>query len=396
MFSSVTSWLGVVNNKEEEEKDNPSTEEEKGKTPSSQTEQTKEKESVSEPKSDNSQETGGDEQEEEESLEKKLEDASAAAINTAKEWGSYLYSFSKTAGKTVVEKAKQISKEVEEKTFLGDFSKEQNKFVSEKKEKSKNAEAAVSPWVGYNEEESMKTQILALSQDKRNFLRNPPAGVQFHFDFESMFPVAMATLQEDENLNKMRFELVPKQIKEEAFWRNYFYRVSLIKQSTQLTSLAQETGSTSESKSSDGSRRSSTGSQEKDLSKKVDGGSREEEFAPSSPNENEFVSDSFQGDEISQEDLKKEMQMLGVDDSKSETKTEKEEGENHCRKPYERNYWKVCYEKDLDPNTEGIPQWEQELQQELQDYEMVDDNVDDADIENEILQQLEEEATDDK
>lgn len=47
-------------------------------------------------------------------------------------------------------------------------------------------------------------------------------------------------------------------------------------------------------------------------------------------------------------------------------------------------------------DTEGIPQWEQELQQELQDYEMVDDNVDDADIENEILQQLEEEATDDK
>lgn len=50
-----------------------------------------------------------------------------------------------------------------------------------------------------------------LLQDKRNFLRNPPAGVQFQFDFESMFPVAMATLQEDENLNKMRFELVPKQ-----------------------------------------------------------------------------------------------------------------------------------------------------------------------------------------
>lgn len=50
-----------------------------------------------------------------------------------------------------------------------------------------------------------------LLQDKRNFLRNPPGGVQFQFDFESMFPVAMATLQEDENLNKMRFDLVPKQ-----------------------------------------------------------------------------------------------------------------------------------------------------------------------------------------
>jgi len=31
------------------------------------------------------------------------------------------------------------------------------------------------------------------------------------------------------------------------FWRNYFYRVSLIKQSTQLTSLAQHTGKWAES-----------------------------------------------------------------------------------------------------------------------------------------------------
>ena len=63
-----------------------------------------------------------------------------------------------------------------------------------------------------------------------------------------------------------------------------------------------------------------------ELSKRVNEGSKDEDFAPSSPNENEFVSDSFQADEISQEDLKKEMQMLGVDDNKAETKTEKEEG----------------------------------------------------------------------
>ena len=42
-------------------------------------------------------------------------------------------------------------------------------------------------------------------------MRNPPAGVQYQFDFTSMYPVAMATLQEDPNLQKMRFELVPKQ-----------------------------------------------------------------------------------------------------------------------------------------------------------------------------------------
>ena len=52
--------------------------------------------------------------------------------------------------------------------------------------------------------------LLILFQDERNFLRDPPAGVPFHFDSDSMFPVAMATLAEDENLSEMRFRLVPK------------------------------------------------------------------------------------------------------------------------------------------------------------------------------------------
>ena len=47
--------------------------------------------------------------------------------------------------------------------MLGEFGKEQDKFVSEKKQKQKLADAAVPPWVGYNEEETMKKQILALS-----------------------------------------------------------------------------------------------------------------------------------------------------------------------------------------------------------------------------------------
>jgi len=37
--------------------------------------------------------------------------------------------------------------------------------------------------------------------------------------------------------NKLNF-FFSYRISEERFWRNYFYRVSLIKQSTQLTSLA--------------------------------------------------------------------------------------------------------------------------------------------------------------
>jgi len=72
------------------------------------------------------------------------------------------------------------------------------------------ADAAVPPWVGYNEEEQMKAQILELSADSRNVLRNPPPGVQFNFDFARSHPIAMATLREDSRLQKLRFELVPK------------------------------------------------------------------------------------------------------------------------------------------------------------------------------------------
>lgn len=45
---------------------------------------------------------------------------------------------------------------------------------------------------------------------------------------------------DDPALEKMRFELVPKIITEENFWRNYFYRVSLICQAGDLGALGQE------------------------------------------------------------------------------------------------------------------------------------------------------------
>jgi hypothetical protein len=307
------------------------------------------------------------------SIEEQLEEVSTKAISTAKEWGSYLYSFGKTAtqtvAKTAVETAKNLKDTVEEKTIIGQFNKEQEKFVTEQREKKSKSEAAVPPWVGYNEEEAMKTQILALSSDKRNFLRNPPSGVQFQFDFESSFPIATVMLQEDPNLKARRFELVPKQVKEEVFWRNYFYRVSLIKQSAQLTSLAQETGSTGESGgSSKSSRRSSTDSGKEKLTevgipKRVDGSraGKDEDVAAGSPPEHEFVSDAFGESQLSQDELR----MLGVSDNQTAPK-----------------------------DSDDVPEWERELAAELQEYEVVDDGsaVDDTDLEKEILQQIEAEA----
>ena len=42
---------------------------------------------------------------------------------------------------------------------------------------------------------------------------------------------------------------------------------------------------------------------------------------------------------------------------------------------------------------ENLPEWEQELQRELQEYELVNQpDIDDADLENEIMKQIEEES----
>ena len=51
----------------------------------------------------------------------------------------------------------------------------------------------------------------SFSKEKRNFVRSPPPGANYHFDMAAVYPVALATLEVDENLKQMRFDLVPKQ-----------------------------------------------------------------------------------------------------------------------------------------------------------------------------------------
>uniref|UniRef100_A0A0B6ZY43 BSD domain-containing protein n=1 Tax=Arion vulgaris TaxID=1028688 RepID=A0A0B6ZY43_9EUPU len=354
MFSSVTNWLGVGQrpkesdeNKENEGHVHSESKDSVSSTTSVET-SVSSKEGLTETESEDNEGKASttSESSHDTSPLDTLEDVSARALNTAKEFGNILFSFGKAAGKTVADTATKIKHTVEEKTILGDFTREQDKFMEEKREKVKNQEASVAPWVGYNDEDDLKTQILALSQDKRNFVRNPPSGVQFQFDFNSAYPIALATLQEDPNLQKMRFDLVPKLVNEETFWRNYFYRVSLIRQSSQLTSsLAQQSEPSP-------SLKAATKEQ-----------SEEEILVGSPPTHDEFVSDAFGDSNISEEDIRKEMeQQMRVAGGEKE-------GE----------------------------EWEKELQQELQEYELVggegDENsaVDD-DLEREILQQIEQEA----
>ncbi|XP_069006875.1 synapse-associated protein 1-like isoform X1 [Embiotoca jacksoni] len=279
-------------------------------------------------------------------------------LQKAKGFSGSMFTFASSATKklseSVVETAQTLKKSVEEgkinglidKTILGDFQKEQEKFVQEKN--AKKFGAAVPPWVGYNEEDTIQQQILALSADKRNFLRDPPAGVQFHFDFEQMYPIAMVMLGEDELLRKMRFHLVPKQVKEEVFWKNYFYRVSLIKQSAQLTALAAQQDA--EQRDKERTCSSPEDPHRKDVAKQKTSSaihslkpkSREdEEELSTSPPVSEFVSDAFDSCKINEEDLRKEMEQLVLDKREEQQET---------------------------------TDWERELQEELQEYDVLTDN----------------------
>ncbi|KAH6588872.1 hypothetical protein BASA50_010441 [Batrachochytrium salamandrivorans] len=91
------------------------------------------------------------------------------------------------------------------------------------------------PWTGVSDTESLRQDILLLSKDKRNFLTSPPEGTDFIFQLDHSFKSAMRMLKEDSALETIRFELVPKLINDNDFWRNYFYRVRLLKQQAILS-----------------------------------------------------------------------------------------------------------------------------------------------------------------
>ncbi|NXF46902.1 SYAP1 protein, partial [Oceanites oceanicus] len=301
-----------------------------------------------------------------------LQADSEALLSQAKGLGSYLFNFATAATKkiseSVAETAHTIKKSVEEgKIDSGCFIKKSNThaiiFLLSI------TEAAVPPWVDSNEEETIQQQILALSADKRNFLRDPPAGVQFNFDFDQMYPVAMVMLQEDELLNRMRFDLVPKHVKEEVFWRNYFYRVSLIKQSAQLTALAAQQQAVgkedNKGREEDSQLKETVRPKTPPVTIKPQIKSQEdEEEISTSPGVSEFVSDAFDACNLNQEDLRKEMEQLVLDKKREETSVVEEE----------------------------TADWEKELQQELQEYEVVTESEKrDENWDKEIEEMLQEE-----
>ncbi|BES93360.1 synapse-associated protein [Nesidiocoris tenuis] len=247
---------------------------------------------------------------------------STKAIAGAKSFGNFLYSAVNKAGKSVTEASAKIKKTVEENSILGEFNKEQEAFI--KDNLAKGGGAAVAPWIGCPNQEALKEECLSLSTDRRNFVRAPPEGVDFTFDYETQFPVCQAILAEDPNLEKMRFDLVPKVISEENFWRNYLYRVNLICQANEVSSMVQESGggSVDRTNSQDGQAPETAASPE-ELGKTHDLAA-------------DFVNDFATDNPADLEEVKESIKKLGL----GATDVTEEE-------------------------------WERELEAELQDYEMV-------------------------
>ncbi|XP_051163129.1 synapse-associated protein of 47 kDa isoform X2 [Leptopilina boulardi] len=241
---------------------------------------------------------------------------STKALAGAKSLGGFLYSAVNKAGKSVVEASAKIKKTVEENRLIAELNKEQDAFIAAKP--SEKGEA-VAPWVGAPNEDALRDECLALSTDKRNFVRAPPPGVEFTWDFEAVQPMAQATLALDPNLEQMRFELVPKVISEENFWRNYFYRVSLLRQSHELNAMA------SQAESNPSQNLTSTGSIDQTQvqvttaqgTTGVDSSTKYLTTTADSPS-HEFVSDSVQASDTDIQEVREGMKKLGMQTLKEE------------------------------------------------------------------------------
>lgn len=253
---------------------------------------------------------------------------------------NFFSNFSSIVGK-VANNATTVIKDKVNTSMIAEFNKEQEDFIKNKV--SDNENNGLPPWVGYQDEAAMKEKILSLSNDTRNFVRAPPSGVSFEFDYASVSTTAMALLQEDPQLETMRYELVPKKVREDEFWRNYFYRVSLIKQSFDLKDFEENSNGTNQQNSRTENTETSNNVAEEEV---VD------HHLNNPDHDDEFVSESYQASTEDINEANASMKRLGV------------------------------------TGNDNNEEWEAELEGELNEFEMVNSKEEDPEWENQIQQML--------
>ncbi|XP_044314551.1 synapse-associated protein of 47 kDa isoform X3 [Drosophila rhopaloa] len=278
----------------------------------------------------------------------------------AKHFGSFLSSAISKAGS-------KIKETVKDNTILDSFNKEQEAFIKGQGGIGNGA----APWIGHANEAKIKEEILGLSQDRRNFVRAPPAGVDFEFSYDTAYPTAIAIMAEDKALETMRFELVPKIITEENFWRNYFYRVSLIIQAAELGTLG-----------ADGVGQASSGEDANEVASKVSK-SKTDEAAKS---DSSLKAIAEQPKAVIEP---KVQETNGA--AKSKAGAGKELGQKISESEFVSDDFQASSESDLAEIQDGMrklgidsmtqlalattdeEQWEKDLEAELKDYEVVDE-----------------------
>lgn len=82
-------------------------------------------------------------------------------------------------------------------------------------------------------QEMLKIVVDAIYSKKKRtdlFLSGVAERESFQFDFDKHSAMAMAALDADKNMRRLRAGLVPGKMKEDAFWNTYFYHVHRVRQ----------------------------------------------------------------------------------------------------------------------------------------------------------------------
>ncbi|KAG5454871.1 Synapse-associated protein 1 [Clonorchis sinensis] len=177
-------------------------------------------------------------------------------FRSARNWSAQIYkkvlASSETTARAVAEKVKleevgaNVRQLINQVPLIREFQRSQAEFEAAHTSDVGDVQSTVLPWhpdvSGLTDEamvEKLKMRILALSKQPNTFLLAPPAEAQIADSFSAdNVQLAKALLREDPNLESMRYNLVPKRIREDLFWRNYFYRVSVVRQSFQLSAMS--------------------------------------------------------------------------------------------------------------------------------------------------------------
>ncbi|KAI1718135.1 BSD domain-containing protein [Ditylenchus destructor] len=181
-----------------------------------------EKEPTEEQKADSNEMPNEKKQEDTNAEDKSLNFFTEAGVNTSL-IADKVFGYAKVAQ----QRANQLGSLISEKTIIGDLDKENEQFKKVLLEEKGGEAKCEMPWMGMPDEELAREHIFSLSSDERNFLAEPP--MDDEVNNKNAERLASELLKVDLNLQQMRFRLVPKQISEGHFWRNYFYRVSLVK-----------------------------------------------------------------------------------------------------------------------------------------------------------------------